>query len=218
MQVTNERGYRVPIIHGTSHPHHPLRPASSTQRSILAKRCLGRNCRSSAEPGQLGSVLACRLESSRPMSGELHELRNGPAHRFSDFATVASTLPRTGAGVYTIWDDAGGLVYVGIAGRNPSGSGLASRLRSHASGRRSGDQFCMYVADHYVMPELTHADIEAIRTGALSMDARIRDCIHGRFAFRFIAAASYADAMAIENRVKQGALGEPPRLNPTSPR
>jgi hypothetical protein len=46
-------------------------------------------------------------------------------------------------------------VYVGVAGRNPRGAGLASRLRSHASGRRSGDQFCGYVADQYVLPELT---------------------------------------------------------------
>jgi hypothetical protein len=60
--------------------------------------------------------------------------------------------PGSGAGVYTIWDDEGGLVYAGIAGRNPAGKGLASRLRSHASGRRSGDQFCVYVADHYVHP------------------------------------------------------------------
>ena len=47
---------------------------------------------------------------------------------------------------------------------------LATRLRSHASGRRSGDQFCVYVADHYVMPELTREQITAIRDGELSMD------------------------------------------------
>lgn len=152
------------------------------------------------------------------MSEELRALRDGPAYRFSSFASLATTLPRTGAGVYAIWDDAGGLVYVGIAGRRPTGSGLASRLRSHASGRRSGDQFCVYVADHYVMPELTTADIEAIRTGELSMDARIRDCIHERFVFRFVAADSYAEAMAIETQIKQGALGEPPRLNPSTAR
>lgn len=32
-------------------------------------------------------------------------------------------IPGSGAGVYTIWDDEGGLVYAGIAGK-----GLASRL------------------------------------------------------------------------------------------
>lgn len=93
------------------------------------------------------------------------------------------SCPRVGAGVYTIWDDGGGLVYVGIAGRNPSGAGLASRLRSHASGRRSGDQFCVYVADHYVMQELSRDQIGAIRDGELSMDALVRACIHQRFVF-----------------------------------
>jgi hypothetical protein len=75
----------------------------------------------------------------------------------------------------TIWDDAGGLVYAGIAGRNPAGKGLASRLQSHASGRRSGDEFCVYVGDHYVLPELTRQQIEAIRDSRLSMDTLIRE-------------------------------------------
>jgi hypothetical protein len=145
---------------------------------------------------------------------ELRELVNGPLHRFAWFATLSDIIPRTGAGVYTIWNDAGDLVYVGIAGRNPTGTGLASRLRSHASGRRSGDQFCVYVADHYVMPEITREQIEAIRDGELSMDALIRDHIHMSFGFRFAIAENYATAMSVENRVNQGALGQPPRLNP----
>jgi len=110
-------------------------------------------------------------------------LERGPLHRFADYATLTDMIPGSGAGVYTIWDDAGNLVYVGIAGRNPAGKGLASRLRSHASGRRSGDQFCVYVADHYVLPELTREQIEAIRDSRLSMDAFVRDKIHAAFAF-----------------------------------
>jgi hypothetical protein len=85
----------------------------------------------------------------------IDQLEHGPLHRFADYVTLAGVIPSGGAGVYTIWDDEGGLVYAGIAGRNLTGKGLASRLRSHASGRRSGDQFCVYVADHYVLPELT---------------------------------------------------------------
>jgi hypothetical protein len=106
------------------------------------------------------------------------------------------------------------LIYVGIAGRNPSGTGLATRLRSHASGRRSGDQFCVYVADHYVLPDLTRAQVEAIRDGELSMDAVVRECIHKNFAYRFVVADTYSEAMAVENAIKRGALGVPPRLNP----
>jgi hypothetical protein len=145
---------------------------------------------------------------------QLRQLCDGTEHRFAEFATAGSTVPRTGAGVYTIWDAAGVLVYVGIAGRNPSGSGLASRLRSHASGRRSGDQFCVYVADHYVMPDLRREEIEAIRDARLSMDQLIREHIHATFTYRFVQSDSYAEAMAVENAVKGGALGQAPRLNP----
>jgi hypothetical protein len=28
-------------------------------------------------------------------------------------------VPRSGAGIYTVWDNDGELIYVGIAGRNP---------------------------------------------------------------------------------------------------
>ena len=35
------------------------------------------------------------------------------------------------------------------------GKGLYSRLNSHALGWRSGDQFCVYVADRLVLPTLT---------------------------------------------------------------
>jgi hypothetical protein len=103
-------------------------------------------------------------------------------------------------------------VYVGIAGRNPAGTGLASRLRSHASGRRSGDQFCVYVADHYVLPELTREQIEAIRDSALSLDALVREKIDGAFSFRIVGVADYAAALAVEAAVKAGALqAGPPR-------
>jgi hypothetical protein len=132
--------------------------------------------------------------------------------------SYSAAVPRSGAGIYTVWDNAGELIYVGIAGRNPNGSGLASRLRSHASGRRSGDQFCVYVADHYVMPDLTHRQIEAIRDGELSMDRLVRDRIRDHFAYRFAAADTYAEAMAIENAIKSGALGQSQRLNPTRSR
>ena len=145
---------------------------------------------------------------------ELRALQDGPANRFAEVREPGVAVPNAGAGVYTIWDDAGGLVYVGIAGRNPEGRGLAGRLSSHASGRRSGDQFCVYVADHYVMPVLTRDQIEAIRDSELSMDALVRDCIHESFVFRLVAVDNYKGAMEIENAVKSGALGQPPRLNP----
>ena len=108
-------------------------------------------------------------------------------------------------------------MYAGIAGRNPAGKGLASRLRSHASGRRSGDQFCVYVADHYVLPELTREQIEAIRDSRLSMDKLVRDKIHTTFGFRFVAVDDYRSALSLESMVKGGRLNTgQPRLNPSA--
>jgi hypothetical protein len=68
----------------------------------------------------------------------LERLGSGEAYRFADYATLTGVIAGSGVGVYTIWDEDDALVYVGVAGRNPAGKGLASRLRSHASGRRSG--------------------------------------------------------------------------------
>jgi hypothetical protein len=79
----------------------------------------------------------------------LSELEDGPRRPFADFESVAADLPSSGALVYTIWDDAGALIYVGVSGRNPaSQTGPSGRLRAHWEGRRSGDQFSIYVADH----------------------------------------------------------------------
>jgi hypothetical protein len=149
------------------------------------------------------------------LTGGLFEgLSSGPAHRFGDYLSLAADVPRT-PGVYTIWDGPI-LVYVGVAGRNPiGGQGLAGRLRSHASGRRSGDQFCVYVADHYVLPTLNREQVEAIRDGRLSFDALVRDRV-GSMVFRFVQAEDYAAALALERAVKRGALpAGRPRLNPT---
>jgi hypothetical protein len=145
----------------------------------------------------------------------IERLEHGPLHRFADYSTLTDVIPGSGAGVYTIWDNEGGLVYAGIAGRNPAGKGLASRLRSHASGRRSGDQFCVYVADHYVLPELSREQIEAIRDSRLSVDFLVREKIHGAFGFRFVVVDDYAIAIQLENAIKGGRLrvGRP-RLNP----
>ena len=65
-------------------------------------------------------------------------------------------IPTKGSIIYTIWNNDDKSIYVGISGlqsskekRNP-----ISRMISHRSGRRSGDQFCVYVHDYFVIPEL----------------------------------------------------------------
>ena len=84
------------------------------------------------------------------------------------------------AGVYTIWD-ADRFIYVGMAGRGlrpedldspdepRKAKGLRDRLNSHASGRRSGDQFCVYVCDRFVVPTLTVDQQAQIANGQLAL-------------------------------------------------
>jgi hypothetical protein len=107
------------------------------------------------------------VEHSTPWGDQRQELRSlesGKSYRFSDWPN--ESVPNVTAGVYTIWDD-DRFIYVGMAGRGLGAEdldspdeprkteGLRNRLNSHASGRRSGDQFCVYVCDRFVVPRLT---------------------------------------------------------------
>ncbi len=49
--------------------------------------------------------------------------------------------------------------------------GLWTRIASHASGRLSGDQFCVYVANRYVVPKLTPIELSQFASGELNLDA-----------------------------------------------
>src|ERR1700746_911805 len=82
--------------------------------------------------------------------------------------------------------------------------GLYTRLDAHASGRRSGDQFCIYVADRLVLPELTPADIGSISEGRHRMDALVRTYIHKHLAYRFVMVRDGASAYAIERTIQKG--------------
>ena len=77
------------------------------------------------------------------------DLARGVAYSFADWPNPS--IPTSGAGVYTIWHSDGRFIYVGMSVKrdirdNPPeyAHGIYTRLKSHASGRRSGDQFCVY--------------------------------------------------------------------------
>src|SRR5262245_34804817 len=119
----------------------------------------------------------------------LKALEEGPVYRFSDWPNPA--VPKVTAGVYTIWD--GRLfIYPGMAGRGLDAdsllklragkkvTGLFDRLRSHATGRRSGDQFCVYVQDRFILPTLTKEDLLSVGRGALNLDELVRRYIRTR--------------------------------------
>ena len=92
--------------------------------------------------------------------------------------------------------------------------GLFNRLNSHAGGRRSGDQFCVYLCDRLVIPGLSGPDLEKLREGSLNLDAATRAYVRSRLAFRYVATIDDAVARAIEDRMKAGAGGARPILNP----
>ena len=157
-------------------------------------------------------------------NGALAELRDGPLYRFADWPNPA--VPNGRIGVYTVWHG-DQLFYVGMAGRaiGPSSdtsgpapaklTGLRSRLASHASGRRSGDQFCVYVFDRLVLPRLSSQQIQDAAQGQLSLDGLTRQLIRQSLSYRFTLLSDAATARAVERDIQRdGLVGQPPLLNP----
>jgi hypothetical protein len=99
--------------------------------------------------------------------------------------------------------------------RRNTPQGIYTRLQSHASGRRSGDQFCVYVADRLVLPALSQDDIAAIASGRHQMDAFVRRYIHENVLYRFVMLLDGTAAYAVEAAIKSGEWGHGrPFLNP----
>jgi hypothetical protein len=145
----------------------------------------------------------------------------GESYSFADWPNP--NVPRFGAGVYTVWHHDGQFIYVGMSGRGitdqaairNSPLGLYTRLASHASGRRSGDQFCVYVADRLVLPTLSPTDIEAISSGQHQMDAFVRRYIHQNLRYRFLMVPDGATGYRIEAAIRNGDwVHGRPMLNP----
>ena len=149
------------------------------------------------------------------------DLSHGPAYSFADWPNPS--VPTFGAGAYTIWHRDGRFIYVGMSGRGITAGtnrrntpqGIYTRLQSHASGRRSGDQFCVYVADRLVLPILSQGDITAIASGRHQMDAFVRRYIHENLSYRFAMLPDGAAADAVEAAIKSGGWEQGrPLLNP----
>ncbi len=154
-----------------------------------------------------------------------HDLAYGTRYSFAEWPNP--DLPRVAAGVYTVWlGDR--LLYVGMSGHGLTAEqierhrmvegvprGLYDRLRSHRSGRRGSDQFCLYVFDRFVLPVLTPEEIERARSGRLALDELTRAFIRERLSYRFVETADGAAALVLERHVRRGVLeAGPPVLNP----
>jgi predicted GIY-YIG superfamily endonuclease len=132
----------------------------------------------------------------------------GSAEEYSFDHWGAVRVPRESAGVYTIWR-APDLVYVGMTGN------LWERLNAHASGRRSGDQFCVYVCDRFLVPALTASQQAAVGRGELSLDKLTREYVRGQLTYRYVTCPNVAEARALERAVRMGELAAGrPYLNP----
>ena len=97
---------------------------------------------------------------------------------------------------------------IGCASPVDAGNGKLGpwgRLNSHASGRRSGDQFCVYVHDRLVLPML-HNRFHELADGSLKLDHATRDYIRGQLGFRWIEMISGAEAERVERQIRKEPL------------
>jgi hypothetical protein len=128
------------------------------------------------------------------------ELNQQPVHRFADWPN--RDVPKGQPGVYLIYQG-NDLKYVGMASAN-----LYGRLNQHARGRRSGDQFCVYVSDRLVMKNLTDEQIKGISQGTYSLDHQIRDFIRTELSYRYVLVSDDPTARVLETYGLQIAKGQ----------
>ena len=118
------------------------------------------------------------------------ELNQQTVYRFADWPN--KEVPKGIPGVYLIYQG-NDLKYVGMASAN-----LIGRLTQHASGSRSGDQFCVYVSDRLVLKNLTAKKIKGISEGTYSFDHQIRDFIRTELSYRYVLVPDDLTARALE--------------------
>jgi hypothetical protein len=157
--------------------------------------------------------------------GFVETLATGPLFRFADWPN--DQVPRRAAGVYTVWRE-DEFIYVGMSGRGAQQEdlvadrgqparvkGLWTRLNSHASGRRSGDQFNIYICDRFIVPALCPDQQYQIGQGYLSLDQLTKDFTRRHLSYRFAVHRDGTEALAVERAIRAGSLPVgPPYLNP----
>ena len=128
------------------------------------------------------------------------ELNQQPFHRFADWPN--KEVPKGKPGVYLIYQE-GRWIYIGMSFKN-----LQGRLSQHASGRRSGDQFCVYVGDRLVMPKLGIDQMKGVFSGAYSLDDAIKEFVRSQLSYRYLVVADDPTARAVEKHGLEIAKGQ----------
>lgn len=134
-----------------------------------------------------------------------------------------SKIPQVAAGVYVIWRDEE-LIYAGMSGREIEKAtkagkkkyGLITRLASHAGGRLSGDQFCVYVANRIVIPELKQSQLVKFKDGEITLDQMTKKFIRTHLEYQYLIVDKSQDAYDLEMHCRKGSVfGSKPLLNPS---
>ena len=123
-----------------------------------------------------------------------------PAISFKDHPR--DHIPSFGSIIYTVWDKNDRWIYVGIGGvgqspntplkkRNPR-----SRILQHRSGLRSGDQFCIYVHDYFIVPNL---DLDTYEFKRGDLDRMTRAYIQKELSYRFMVFQTEDGARLVRN-------------------
>ena len=85
---------------------------------------------------------------------------------------------------------------------------LQSRLNQHASGRRSGDQFCVYLGDRLVMPKLDVDQMKGVFSGEVSLDDEIRKFVRSQLSYRYLLVQDDPTARSLEKYGLEIAKGQ----------
>ena len=132
-------------------------------------------------------------------------------HSFGD--DHKNFIPKYGSIIYTVWDSKNKFIYVGIGGvgrkKNPR-----ERILQHRSGRRSGDQFCTYIQDYYVLPEILKKS--SYKPMKKRLDDKTKSYIREKLFYRFLILEDVdrTEVESIERQIKEGVFGFPsPILN-----
>lgn len=141
---------------------------------------------------------------------DMNNLRNLEKHKFSDWDSKKSNIPENVAGIYTIWFEEI-FIYAGMADKN-----LRGRLNSHASGRRGGDQFCCYICDRYIVPDLNNEERDKLRNGNKELlNKKNHHFIHKNLSYQYQTISEDGIVRIMEDSLRKGEtdIGKP-LINP----
>lgn len=79
----------------------------------------------------------------------------------------------------------------------------------------SGDQFCVYVANRFVIPSLKHEQLVKFTHGEHTLDQLTKMYIHNNFEYEFIVVSTSKEAYQLETKARSGLVfSSKPLLNP----